>query len=335
MKGAYNYTDLNRVESIVAELDYWFEIGLETKTDWTMYDVPTKADMERYLGNVATIRQFIIDLVEGSHMLLHQLPDNMSNFNWIQANAIEQVLHVADSFCALLFRQIPMEEASETITIDGEGVVDTASANPVDAESEPLELWSEAELTETEGVPVGDEMPFIIDVEANLYVWNAAVVMDAFELFLDVTGNATIGTGVSVEDTSEIAINTSGWMEVPDAASIELVGNIQMDGEGEIISPESSPIDVKADPVELFGEAELLSQDGIPVSGLGDIEIAVEAELSVVDSIDMEADIEISVIGEGILIEKSELIEWIYPVQTENYLYIKQVTTVVKEENDA
>ena len=60
-KGAYNYTDLNRVEGKVKELNdlliqYNYMSALTTKLDWTVEDFFTPTDATRYLGNVQAIR---------------------------------------------------------------------------------------------------------------------------------------------------------------------------------------------------------------------------------------------------------------------------------------
>ena len=64
LKGCYNYTDLNRVESAVKYVSELlqkagYRFYPETKTDWTMNDSPTQDDMSRYLGNIADLRNVI------------------------------------------------------------------------------------------------------------------------------------------------------------------------------------------------------------------------------------------------------------------------------------
>lgn len=54
-RGAYNYTDMNRVEAGVALASDMLGLGLTTKTDWTQNSVPTYDEMQRYIGNVAAI----------------------------------------------------------------------------------------------------------------------------------------------------------------------------------------------------------------------------------------------------------------------------------------
>ena len=86
-KGAYNYSDLNRVERAVAELSDLFSLELITKTNWTMWDVPRVSDMERYLNNIKVIRNAIGSVIT--------LPNSMSELTYSGANNIEMVLSEA------------------------------------------------------------------------------------------------------------------------------------------------------------------------------------------------------------------------------------------------
>jgi hypothetical protein len=86
-KGAYNYTDLNRVETAVAELSSALGLELTTKTDWTMWDIPTQADMTRYLSNVERIRNAVWSGVD-----LPDVPRRMDNLTYEDANNIERIL---------------------------------------------------------------------------------------------------------------------------------------------------------------------------------------------------------------------------------------------------
>ena len=87
-KGAYNYSDLNRVERAVAEISDILGLGLTTKTDWGMWDIPTASDMERYLNNVAVLRERVV--VSAS---VPALPTSMNNLTYTDANNIELVLN--------------------------------------------------------------------------------------------------------------------------------------------------------------------------------------------------------------------------------------------------
>lgn len=88
-KGAYNYTDLNRVETAVADLATKLGLTLTTKIDWTIWDIPVESDMERYLSNVVTIR----DACPGNYEF-PPIPDSMNYLTYEGANNIEKVLEI-------------------------------------------------------------------------------------------------------------------------------------------------------------------------------------------------------------------------------------------------
>jgi hypothetical protein len=86
-KGAYNYSDLNRVEMAVEELSEQLGLRLTTKTDWTIWDVPTESDMNRYRDNLVMIEQhFRMEEVMGD------IPPDLSKLTYTHANMIEQFL---------------------------------------------------------------------------------------------------------------------------------------------------------------------------------------------------------------------------------------------------
>lgn len=86
-KGAYNYTDLNRVEAAAAELAEMLGLSLVTKTDWTLWDIPTTSDMDRYLSNIVAIRDACPGEAE-----FPDLPSTMNSLTYESANNIEKVL---------------------------------------------------------------------------------------------------------------------------------------------------------------------------------------------------------------------------------------------------
>ena len=88
-KGAYNYTDLNRVESAVAELSKILGLTLSTRTTWNMRGAPYQADMRRYLNNVKAIRDACPGNIE-----FPPLPDSMDKLTIEGANNIEKVLEL-------------------------------------------------------------------------------------------------------------------------------------------------------------------------------------------------------------------------------------------------
>ena len=91
-KGAYNYTDLNRVESKVKELNdllvtYNYMSALTTKLDWSMTDKFNVNDGTRYLNNVKAIRQAL-----ATYETTPETPSTMANLTYEQANDIEKIL---------------------------------------------------------------------------------------------------------------------------------------------------------------------------------------------------------------------------------------------------
>lgn len=112
MIGAYNHTDLNRVESavqfvndylnalqgnldtyreaqFVASDPYWmvpfeYPVTLETKTDWLISDLPTESDLERYLRNVSELTDRI--------PIVKNLPSTMDRLTIDGANEIERAM---------------------------------------------------------------------------------------------------------------------------------------------------------------------------------------------------------------------------------------------------
>lgn len=91
-KGAYNYSDLNRVERAVEEISEALGLGLTTKTNWTMWDVPRQSEMARYLNNVKAIATAIGSTIE--------LPDSMDKLTYETANDIEKTLLAAHESAA-------------------------------------------------------------------------------------------------------------------------------------------------------------------------------------------------------------------------------------------
>lgn len=91
-KGAYNYTDLNRVEAKVKELNdllvtYSYMSSLTTKLNWTYTDLFKKSDATRYLNNVKAIRNAL-----AQYSTTPQVPSTMANLTYQGANDIEKIL---------------------------------------------------------------------------------------------------------------------------------------------------------------------------------------------------------------------------------------------------
>lgn len=94
LKGCYLYTDLNRVEAAVAYIAEQmalreFNVTLRPIKTWTINDVPTKSDMERFIANIQAIRR--VNIFSSS---TPQAPTS-TKIGWREANNIEKILYDA------------------------------------------------------------------------------------------------------------------------------------------------------------------------------------------------------------------------------------------------
>lgn len=92
MKGRYDHTDMNRVEAAVKYLSERFsEQGYiyvpVVKTDWSPADIPTRADMDRYFGNVDGLKTLI-----AVFPTTPPSPFAGDRLDYIMANDLEQIL---------------------------------------------------------------------------------------------------------------------------------------------------------------------------------------------------------------------------------------------------
>ena len=96
LKGAYNYTDMNRVESAVEYVaERLTEAGYVVlpivKKDWIGTDKPTLNDLQRYMKNIADIR-----LALATFETTPEAPTTERKLSFQMANAIEQILTDVD-----------------------------------------------------------------------------------------------------------------------------------------------------------------------------------------------------------------------------------------------
>lgn len=91
-KGAYNYTDLNRVEDAVAYVserlkEFGYLPVLPVTKIWGVADKPNESDFTRYFGNVAMLRRAI-----AVWATTPVAPSSVEGFGANEANALEQIL---------------------------------------------------------------------------------------------------------------------------------------------------------------------------------------------------------------------------------------------------
>lgn len=95
--GAYNATDINRVEAAVAEIASLYGLTLTTNTNRTYWTTPNRYAggfyTTQYLNNVVAIRDAALAL-DGT-LVFPDLPESMDNLTWELANNIEETLYLA------------------------------------------------------------------------------------------------------------------------------------------------------------------------------------------------------------------------------------------------
>jgi len=90
LKGAYNYSDLNRIETWCAYLatqlnSYNYSVNITTKTNWNMSDFPTKSELARIKNNVISLRD--------AFSAIASIPENMEKMTYQKANQIEKAIY--------------------------------------------------------------------------------------------------------------------------------------------------------------------------------------------------------------------------------------------------
>ena len=96
LRGRYSYTDLNRVETKAAEVaalltEKGYPTTIAVKTDWAPGDKMRRADVTRYLGNIAAIRRVLPEAMAPPAVPLTRWLD------YAAANDIERTLWVVES----------------------------------------------------------------------------------------------------------------------------------------------------------------------------------------------------------------------------------------------
>jgi len=97
MKGAYNYTDLNRVEEAVAYVagqlnEFGYLPLLPTTRTWSAEDVPNADDLFRYFSNVAKLRRAVAVWASTP-----EAPGSIDDFDANRANDLERILIDVDT----------------------------------------------------------------------------------------------------------------------------------------------------------------------------------------------------------------------------------------------
>lgn len=101
LKGAYNYTDLNRVGDAMQYVadrlnSYGCAVSVAPKRDWVESDIPTSKQMTQYLADLAKLRSAITLTAD-----VPPTPGSMAKLTHKEANDIEQILKSVDLMLTL------------------------------------------------------------------------------------------------------------------------------------------------------------------------------------------------------------------------------------------
>lgn len=129
MRGAYNYTDLNRVNAAMDEINQMFvNAGYYTlykpfsikrivtnlvpvvAYSWIESDIPTATQLQAMLTNVEALRS-VVNVLDSTP----QTPENMDLLTLVKANNIEKILY--DIWCVInAFLQVPLRSGAPLLT---------------------------------------------------------------------------------------------------------------------------------------------------------------------------------------------------------------------------
>lgn len=109
-KGAYNYTDLNRIENNCEYLmnllnnTYYYKnpISLIIKTNWNVIDIPTISQFNRIRDNLETLKSCFYAIKTESIIYSNSI-------NYIKANALEKILFDIDFYIKDITRNINLK----------------------------------------------------------------------------------------------------------------------------------------------------------------------------------------------------------------------------------
>lgn len=175
-KGAYNYTDLNRIEQ---DTKYCMEYmvdhkiirvppSMAIKMNWTETDIPTRDDMIRIVRNVMILMESSNPIIEEDFIELHEA----TQFTYQVANAIEHNLD-------LMHNQPDLPIQKWLLTIKN-GIIQEYGTSSAQI--------AEDEIVHIEGVPYGESAQYMIftnwsgDTDDLQYVGNVNSQVTTFQM---------------------------------------------------------------------------------------------------------------------------------------------------------
>ena len=149
-KGAYNYTDLNRIEQNTKYcMEYMVDHkiirvppSMAIKMNWTENDIPTRDDMIRIVRNVMILMDNSNPIIKEDFIELHEA----TQFTYQVANAIERNLD-------LMHNQPDLPVQKWLLTLENGIIQEYGTSSAQIAENEIVHI---------EGVPYGESAPYMI-----------------------------------------------------------------------------------------------------------------------------------------------------------------------------
>lgn len=117
MKGAYNYTDLNRVGAAVEYLtallnSLGYNVPTLPVTDWQEGDIPFSARMAQYLANITELRNRL-------PYVAPEAPADMTGLTYQEANNIEEILYTLEDVLEAMQAAFLTRQANTLFMIAG------------------------------------------------------------------------------------------------------------------------------------------------------------------------------------------------------------------------
>lgn len=124
MRGAWNYTDLNRIgQAIDYVVTYATNIGwsnvpsVTTKTDWAVTDIPTSSMLSTYITTPLTAIRNMITVPDGTP----SVPTHYGYMSVGKANNVEKII-------LAVYQQLELFEKTQLLSAEGYAGEDIATA---------------------------------------------------------------------------------------------------------------------------------------------------------------------------------------------------------------
>lgn len=170
-----------------------------------------------------------------------------------------------------------------------------------------------------------------IRMEAEVYVYNKADITMDDGPEIDLIPETAIGAAAQVSSNNDVAIDLRAAASAPDVVYLGGVVAAEIGLQSEADALDAACAASSIDPVEFGADAILSAPDALDILADVGFCIGIEVVLSVLPAapITAEMDIAIDTAAEPF----TEETDWIYPEQTSEYLYIRQVSNIVQEQS--